>query len=74
MNTCNHNEINLKLGKVIGMLEGINFRLDKINSTIERHEIEIKSINKFRNRLIGRISAITAVGGITITVIVFFLR
>jgi len=63
----NHDDLLIMMGEIKGITIGTDRRLKKINGVIERHEVEIKDINKFRNRLIGKITIITGVGGVLLT-------
>lgn len=74
MNQCDHSEINRLLGELLGLAKSTDTRLDTINGSLLRHDNEIKDINKWRNRLIGKMSAIGSVIGAIIAGIVFIFK
>lgn len=71
---CDHNEINLGIGRLEGKVDGIISRLDRINSHIENQETDIKDINRWRNRLIGKISILSGLIGAIVAGIIAYLK
>jgi len=71
---CNHDQINQNLGTLLGLARGTRRELKKMNGCLLRHDNEIKDINRWRNRLIGKITVITGVGGIIITIVFILIN
>ena len=74
MNQCNHSEINRQLGILIGIAKGTRRDVKRINGSLLRHDNEIKDINRWRNRLIGKISVISSVIGAIITGVLLYFK
>ena len=74
MTPYDHSEINLKLGELLGLAKSTDKRLNTINGSLLRHDNEIKDINRWRNRLIGKMSAIGSVVAAIIAGVMFILE
>ena len=73
-NQCDHSQINISIGRLEGKIDGIASGIDRINGSLLRHDTEIKDINKWRNRLIGKISIIISMVGAVITGILLYFK
>ena len=74
MDSDNHNQIMLTLGKLDGKLDGVLDRLDISNGRIEKNEDRLSRVEAWQNNMKGRVTIISTGVGILVTFIVLAIN
>lgn len=62
-------EINRTLGEILGEIKGMNRRFDQVNTRDDNQDLQIKSLNAFKDNITGRFTIIAIIFGIICTTI-----
>ena len=74
MDSDNHNQVMLTLGKLDGKLDGVLDRLDISNGRIEKNEDRLSRVEAWQNNIKGRVTIISTGVGILVTFIVLAIN
>jgi len=63
------NNIERKIGELIGEVKGINKRLDTSNGNISKNQDRINKLESFKDNLTGRITIIVIIAGTAVSIV-----